>query len=521
MEHPKTLSGIFSGRMQKDEYIKLHYPEFYVYLNENYPDTIPFNEKLYWFYNGLTSHPTCKTCGKSTPFISNSRGYAGHCTQKCTQQDKNVRDKLKESCIEKYGNDYKTVIYNKGKSTKLQRYGDENYNNIDKLKKTCLEKYGVDNPQKVKEIREKTKNTCLEKYGAEYYQKTEEFKNRYDSILEKSKKTCLEKYGVDNPMKLDSVKEKTQKTCLDKYGVPWNCMRKEAHHSKNMYSIKNEDFAKLLDQNNIKYEREYCINKYSYDFKIDNILVEINPTATHNINWNPYKKDSKEIKIDKNYHLYKTKLAENNGFKCIHVWDWDNINTIIGLLLPKETIYARECVIKEVNKKETEEFLLNNHIQGTCKRQTVRLGLYKDNKLVQLMTFGKPRYNKHYEYELLRLCSDMQYVVIGGANKLFKYFIDNYSPNSIISYCDISKFDGKIYNIIGMNLLRVSKPACVWANCRSKKFITDAELRKHGADQILGTSYGKGTDNKEIMIKHRWAQVYNCGQKTFVWNKNI
>ena len=45
------------------------------------------------------------------------------------------------------------------------------------------------------------------------------------------------------------------------------------------------------------------------------------------------------------------------------------------------------------------------------------------NELIEVMTFGKPRYNKKYEWELLRLCTKFGYIVSGGANKLIKYFI--------------------------------------------------------------------------------------------------
>lgn len=39
------------------------------------------------------------------------------------------------------------------------------------------------------------------------------------------------------------------------------------------------------------------------------------------------------------------------------------------------------------------------------------------------MTFGKPRYNKNYEYELLRYCSN--YSVIGGVENQRKELIDS------------------------------------------------------------------------------------------------
>ena len=137
------------------------------------------------------------------------------------------------------------------------------------------------------------------------------------------------------------------------------------------------------------------------------------------------------------------------------------------------------------------------------------------------MTFGKPRYNKNYEYELLRLCTKFGYYVIGGANKLFKYFIKNYSPTSIISYCDLSKFSGDVYSKLGMKLKRVS-PSLHWYNPRTKTHILDSLLRAKGFDKLLGNVYGKfgkGTSNRELMIKNGFVEIYDAGQASYVWER--
>ena len=62
--------------------------------------------------------------------------------------------------------------------------------------KAILKKYGVDNIFKLKETHEKSKQTKLERYGDEKY-----------NNIEQNKKTCLEKYGVDNASKTDFIKK--------------------------------------------------------------------------------------------------------------------------------------------------------------------------------------------------------------------------------------------------------------------------------------------------------------------------
>ena len=125
------------------------------------------------------------------------------------------------------------------------------------------------------------------------------------------------------------------------------------------------------------------------------------------------------------------------------------------------------------------------------------------------MTFGKPRYNKNYQWELLRLCTNSDYIIVGGAERLFKYFTKTYKPESIISYCDISKFTGNVYYSLGFTLKEQTKPAKIWS--KDDRRITDNLLRMRGFDQLFGTMYGKGILNEELMLEHGWKPIYDCG----------
>ena len=288
-------------------------------------------------------------------------------------------------------------------------------------------------------------------------------------------------------------------------------MKAKFRKGKGIESAANSFFKNLLDQNGIDYEIEFPIHRKQYDFKVENTLIEINPSITHNSTFGVYNDPPK----DKLYHLEKSKLASLNNFRCIHVWEWDDFDKIINLISNKKKIFARKCHIKEVSISESKIFLENNHLQGSCNGQSVRLGLYYQNELVQLMTFGKPRYNKNYEYELLRLCTLNHLLIVGGAEKLFAHFIKNYSPKSIISYCDNSKFTVSVYYKLNFDLISFGTPSKHWFNLKTKQHITDNLLRQRGFDQLFGTAYGKGTSNHDLMIQHGFVEVYDCGQSSF------
>ena len=277
-------------------------------------------------------------------------------------------------------------------------------------------------------------------------------------------------------------------------------------------SIPENEFKQLLINNNINnYTTQFSLSNYRYDFKINNILIEIDPFYSHNSTLG-YRNLIKPL--DKYYHYNKSKVAFNNNYRCIHIWDWDDKNKIINLLKPRETLYARECNIKEVSLKESKDYLNKYHLQNYARDQ-IRLGLYFNEELVSIMTFGKPRYNKNYEYELIRYCAHKN--IIGGAEKLFKHFINNYKPTSIISYCDNSKFKGDIYNKLGFSLLNYGAPTKHWYQEENDIHITDNLLRQRGFDQLFKTNYGKGTSNEELMLENGFLEIYDCGQSSYVW----
>ena len=253
-------------------------------------------------------------------------------------------------------------------------------------------------------------------------------------------------------------------------------------------------------------------------------LIEINPSFTHNSTYS-YDfikgKSQDNIPHDSIYHNNKLMHANALGYQLLCIWDWDNADKVISLIKNKLqadiAIYARKCSICEISQYDANKFLKQYHLQNGATKQTICLGLFYENELVQVMTFGKPRYNKNYEYELIRLCSSKR--IIGGTKRLFKYFVETYKPNTIISYCDLSKFTGKVYTDLGFvqSYVSIGKH---WYNMSTNKHFTDNYLRMHGADRLLGTSYGKGSSNEEIMLKHGYVEIYDCGQATYVWHAN-
>ena len=520
IDYPKSIKEIITGRSTLDNWLNNHYPEFYIWLKSNFNGN-NIKESIYMFFNNIETRPVCLSCGKHVKFHGYNYGFAEYCSPKCAQNDSTVREHYNIAVLKKYGQNAKKIFHNKAKQTCIERYGVDNAMKSDqfkeKAKQTCIERYGVDNAMKSDQFKEKAKQTCLKKYGNVYYLASKQHELIRDEVNEKMKNTNIKRYGFPSPVSSEKVKKRINETCMEKYGCLWNCMRKEAHNSNNINSNPNLYIRSLLDKYNINYDIEYPLSNYIYDFKVNNILIEVNPYATHNINWSPYK----NVKISKNYHQEKTNAGKAAGFKVINIWDWDNAEQIILSLTEKVSIYARKCKIKCISKKDAKIFLSQYHFQGSCNNQSIIYGLYYNDELIQIMSFGKPRYNKKYEYELLRLCTKFGYKVLGGAQKLFNNFIKEYNPNTIVSYCDDSKFTGNIYNKLGFSIKTKPMPSRHWYKQKGNIHITDNLLRQKGYDKLFGTEYGKGTSNEELMLKNKFVEIYDAGQSTWVWENKI
>ena len=94
--NPNTLRRYTSkieGKYNKD---------IYEYLVNRYDDSDSLKETLYRIYNGIEEHPKSPTCGK--PFIFKGIFFK-FCSNICAQSSDEIKQKIKQTCLEKYGVD--------------------------------------------------------------------------------------------------------------------------------------------------------------------------------------------------------------------------------------------------------------------------------------------------------------------------------------------------------------------------------------------------------------------------------
>ena len=255
------------------------------------------------------------------------------------------------------------------------------------------------------------------------------------------------------------------------------------------------NYVLQLDKNFVTYnDKNYEIDIYSPSLKFG---FEFNGNYWHS---NLYKEN--------NYHQEKSLYFQNRGVNLIHIfeYEWLNKQEIIKSLIKlrlgifNKKIGASKCKIKELDYRTYANFCNKNHLQGECGAK-VKLGLFYKDELVQIMSFGSPRFTLDYEYEIIRECSKLGYIIIGGKEKLWSYFLKNYFPKNCISYCDFSKFTGDSYLKLGFKKERLNKPGFVWYDEKTKEV------------------FWRDPFHHKEMKEKGYLKIYDCGQLVFVWNK--
>jgi len=512
-----------------------------------------------------------------------------YCSLKCFNNDPEIKAKASERekvrAKERLKKRKKTIEEKYGSWE--NRPGKDNFKKAnEKLKKdpefrqkrkektisTNLEKYGTEWPTQTQEIKEKRKQTSLEKYGIEHWFKLDKFK-------EKRKQTMLQKYGVEFLAQLEDfkkyLKEKQYENLeqqgyknLDKLNASF--VKEHFFNNKNEF-LKNKflefynfkahstaynflkkfeiDWQKRNGTSNLEKEVVDYIKSFYEGEVIENDRQTIAPLELDifvpekkvaiefdGLYWHSFN-DKSLVNEFKYKHLIKTVKAEEKGINLLHIFENEWINplkrdiwkSVIGYKLGyvKKRYYARKLKITKVDNKFASKFFYENHLQGGAAVGSYRFALYdpKTGEIISIMTFSKPRYNKEIEYELIRFASLKYTACVGCAQKLFKYFIKNYDPKSIVSYANrrwASKHSN-LYKTLGFKFVGEAEPNYFYFK------LDDPELRmyprvtfqKHKLKDHPATKdyFNSDLTETEIMFNAGFRRIYDCGNLVFHWIK--
>jgi hypothetical protein len=231
---------------------------------------------------------------------------------------------------------------------------------------------------------------------------------------------------------------------------------------------------------------------------------------------------SEEAGKDRYYHLNILKKYNENGYKLITIFEdeWLNKQEIVKnrlkhiLGLETERIYARKCIVREIEYKQAKEFINKYHIQGGGNTSYIKMGAFHENELVAIMTFSKPSLAKGRKdqqsegiFELNRFCTSK--IVIGIAGKLLEYFKRNYEWKEIYSFADRRWSEGNLYEKLGFTKVGYTKPNYFYWKGELKRHHRFL-FRKNVLEKRLETFDPNNTEYQN-MVDNGWNRIWDCG----------
>lgn len=477
-------------------------------------------------------YKTCPVCGKQ--FIApNARLYEDLCcSDECTKQRRNqhIKDAAK---IKPPGWNQSKTVYRK-------------------ICKYCGKEFETNQPQKLYcndshyatcEICERQFEISIEQIQRGTRVCSEECRDllAVKSVINDSEKFQEWQRFISNPEKWIQAHFDTQPTYLQLssalgMAIPTIQQRLKAVGKEDLVkhyvsTMEQEviDFIRSLDENIeiIHNDREAIkpneIDIYLHQYKLG---IECNPTITHNSSISTWSDNFPGV--SPNYHKRKSQMAEDNGIFLFHLfsYEWIHKNEImksmIRNLLGKNDhrIYARKCKVLEISNTECKQFLEANHRQGYVATK-INLGLKQDDDLVSIMTFSPSRNTigkKSDAWELVRFCSKLNTSVIGAASKLFKHFVEAYQVKQIISFSDIARTRGNLYETLGFHLDHISEPGYVWVDAGDIAYSRVNAQKSNICKFLHDDSIDLSKSEFEIMESHGYKRVHDCGTKVWIYD---
>lgn len=488
-----------------------------LFLNDHY-DTVTMRQRLWHVENQQHELIRCCTCGiKPVGWNIKNLRYSRFCSSKCSQKNKSVREKTQQTCLTRYGATSNLMTQEnqkKQQETNLKKYGVPNpaqaAHVIAKIKQTHMKNWGTDNASKHPEIKQKITNTNQERYHRDRHSQLHIPQNIIDL---KNDRELMLNWFQDQQMPLTEIAEALgvnhSQLCVH---FKNNLNIDISRHAVSVVERQVRDFVGSLVQ--CEFNNRTLIAPRELDILIPEyrIAIEVDGLAWHTESRGKHPK----------YHWQKSQQCQHQGWRLINILDieWQQkpeltksrIKSALGL---NRRVGARSCKLVELSHAEANDFLNENHTQGGC-ASSVRLGLIQNDQLMSVMTFGRSRFDKKSQWELIRYASAIGVNVQGGASKLWKYFLNSHQPQNVISYCDVRLNTGGLYQQLGFLWQRENGPN-YWYTFRYKTFENRIRYQKHKLAGLLD-HFDPNQTEWANMKAHGWDRYWDCGSSVWVWS---
>lgn len=294
------------------------------------------------------------------------------------------------------------------------------------------------------------------------------------------RKTNIARYGVDNVSRLESVQAKRRRTYRAKYSS-------DRCEPERLELVANK--IKALGYTRVLFNAD--IGGTTFDISVPEVSICVELAEA-----------SRDALLYPQFHQEKVAAAIAQGFRCITIYDWDDVDKALLPLAPCTTmIRAENLKVVGINPLKAIGFIHNNSCATVHRTPVNALGYYHNDELVQVATIGTALRAKSCKYELQTICTKAKtYIVSSREHSLYKELLTRIGNDGIVAYLDLSKDHPSKYSSLGMNLIQTNAPKRVWYN--GVTLLSD-DKRRH-----LKMS---NTD----MIEDSWQSCYLCSKQVF------
>jgi NCAIR mutase (PurE)-related proteins len=306
----------------------------------------------------------------------------------------------------------------------------------------------------------------------------------------------------------------------------------------------------VLQSLNVNFE----VHNRSLGFELDfylpelNLAIECSPLATHNSN--KFTQEDAYFKAKTpNYHADKYKIARQNGIQLItlfekhfvpDVWTNKTVPMLRRLVTGRAdvTLYARQVDIRLMSRPEdktlTDAFLERYHMEGKTPAR-IRYGLFYQNELVGVATFGlpaTPSYKDGETLELKRLAFKSDTQVRYGISKVVARLTRDYPEYTrLMTYSNNNMGHGLGYKRAGFTFVKETGAQLTFVNPKdpldtySWSVATTWGAKSGVIAKLLGSQNVTSTEARRLVetkLPHRtddgvgYVAFYDTGNKLWV-----
>lgn len=235
----------------------------------------------------------------------------------------------------------------------------------------------------------------------------------------------------------------------------------------------------------------------------------------HSLYWHSH--DSLETPKQRNRHQNKAILASAANIKLLQFLETEVKlrRSVVESMLrhalgQSDRVQARKCQI--TTTANFKAFFDANHLYGH-RPASVEVGLLSGGTLVAAASFS--RHHK-YGWELMRLATLAGHVVVGGASRLFSWFLGTTKPQSIICYADLRFSTGGAYRALGFVLDGITAPGYHYV--RGTRIFSRQQFQKHKLAKKL-PQFDPQLSESQNMFNNKYRRLWDAGHMRFIWSK--